>query len=127
MDYATLRGVHVSCVALSYAFFVVRGFWMMRGSVLLARRWVRIAPHVVDTVLLASAIALAILLHQYPFAQAWLTAKLAGLLLYIGLGTVGLKRGRTLRVRIAAWLAAQAVFVYIVAVALTRRPLPWSG
>ena len=125
MDYATLKGVHVSCVALSYAFFVVRGLWMVRGSALLQRRWVRIAPHVVDTVLLASAVTLAFMLQQYPFAQAWLTAKVMGLLLYIGLGTVGLKRGRTLRVRVTAWLAAQAVFIYIVAVAITRRPLPW--
>lgn len=125
MDYATLKGVHVSCVALSYAFFVVRGLWMVRGSALLQRRWVRIAPHVVDTVLLASAVTLAFMLQQYPFAQAWLTAKVTGLLLYIGLGTVGLKRGRTLRVRVTAWLAAQAVFIYIVAVAITRRPLPW--
>ena len=58
--------------------------------------------------------------------HGWLTAKVVGLLFYIGLGTVALKRGRTRRARIAAWLAAQAVFFYIVAVALTRNPLPWS-
>ena len=124
MDYASLKIVHVSCVAASYALFVVRGIWMMRESLHLQQRWVKIVPHLVDTLLLASAVALAVMSRQYPLADAWLTAKVAGLLIYIGLGTVALKRGKTRRVRVTAWLAAQAVFVYIVAVAITRQPLP---
>jgi uncharacterized membrane protein SirB2 len=125
MDYIAIKFIHVGCVAISYALFVVRGVWMMRDCALLQRRWGKIVPHVVDTVLLASAIALALMSHQYPFAHGWLTAKVAGLLVYIGLGMVALKRGKTRGTRVAAWLAAQAVFFYIVAVALTRRPLPW--
>ncbi len=124
MDYASLKIVHVSCVAASYALFVVRGIWMMRESSHLQHRWVRIVPHLVDTLLLASAVALAVMSHQYPLANGWLTAKVAGLLIYIGLGTVALKRGRTRRVRVTAWFAAQAVLFYIVAVAITRQPLP---
>ena len=88
------------------------------------RRWVRVVPHVVDTVLLASAVALAWMSHQYPLVQPWLTAKVAGLLVYIGLGMVALRFGRSRRVRLGAWLAAIAVFAYIVAVAVTRHPLP---
>lgn len=80
-----------------------------------------------DTALLASAIVLAVMLQQYPFAQGWLTAKVIGLMVYIGLGTIALRRGKTRCARIAAWLAAQAVFFYIVAVALTRNPLPFGG
>ena len=127
MDYDSLKIIHVSSVALSYALFFVRGVWMLRGSRVLQQRWVKIVPHLIDTVLLGSAIALALMSHQYPLAEGWLTAKVAGLLIYIGLGTVALKGGRTRRARMAAWLAAQAVFFYIVAVALTRRPLPWPG
>jgi uncharacterized membrane protein SirB2 len=127
MDYLSLKIVHVGCAGISYSLFVVRGVWMMRGSLLLQRAWVRIVPHAVDTVLLASAIALALMSHQYPLVNGWLTAKVAGLLIYIGLGTVALKRGKTRRARIAAWFAAQAVFFYIVAVAVTRMPVPWSG
>ena len=127
MDYGSLKITHVSCVGISYALFVVRGVWMMRGSELLQRRWVRVVPHVVDTGLLASAIALAIIIHQYPFVNGWLTAKIVGLLAYIGLGMIALRRGETRATRVAAWLAAQVVFFYIVAVALTGRPLPWPG
>jgi uncharacterized membrane protein SirB2 len=125
--YPALKAVHVTCVAASYGLFFTRGVWMARQSAMLQRRWVKIVPHVVDTVLLASAIALAVAIRQYPFVSGWLTAKVLGLLVYIGLGMIALGRARTRRARITAWVAAQMVFFYIVAVALTRNPLPWSG
>jgi uncharacterized membrane protein SirB2 len=127
MDFTVLKIIHVTTAAVSYALFVVRGVWMINGSPRLGERWVRIVPHVNDTLLLAAAFWLTILIHQYPGAHAWLTAKLAALLVYIGLGTVALKRGKTQRARIAAWLAAQVVFFYVVAVALTRNPLPFGS
>jgi uncharacterized membrane protein SirB2 len=80
-------------------------------------------PHVIDTLLLASALTLVVWSHQYPGAQNWLTAKLLALIVYIGLGTVALKRGRTKGARIAAFIAALLVFGYIVKVALTRQVL----
>ncbi len=126
MDFAALKLIHLTTAAVSYTLFVVRGIWMINGSPRIGERWVRIVPHVNDTLLLAAAIWMTILIHQYPGTHAWLTVKLAALLVYIGLGTVALKRGKTQRVRVAAWLGSQAVFFYIVAVALTRNPLPWS-
>jgi uncharacterized membrane protein SirB2 len=128
MDYLTIKSVHVGSALLSYALFFLRGVWMLRESALLDRRWVRIVPHVVDTVLLASAISLAVLSRQYPIGNSpWLTAKVLALIVYIGLGMVALRRGRNRRARLAAWLSAQAVFVYIVAVAVTRNPLVFPG
>lgn len=127
MDYLTLKSLHVGCVAVSYALFLLRGIWMMRLPERLRLRWVRTLPHVVDTVLLGSAVAMALMIRQYPFVAGWLTAKLLALLLYIVLGSIALKRGRTRKQRIAAWFVAQAVFFYIVAVALTRNPLPWTA
>jgi uncharacterized membrane protein SirB2 len=100
---------------------------MMRDSPLSGYRWVRVAPHVVDTALLASAIAMAVMARQYPFVAGWLTAKLLALAGYIGLGMIALKRGKTRRVRVIAWIGAQALFFYIVAVAVTRNPLPWTA
>ena len=127
MDYVALKLVHVGCVVLSYTLFVVCGVWMMRGSALLNARWVKIVPHVIDSVLLVSAVTMAVMIRQYPFVAPWITAKVLALFAYIMLGTMALKRGKTRRMRVAAWIAAQVVFIYIVAVALTRNPLPWSG
>src|SRR5450759_3006971 len=116
--------MHVTCVVLSGTGFVLRGVWMMQGSPMLARRWVRVVPHVVDTALLASAIALAVMIGQYPLVHGWLMVKVFGIVAYIVLGTIALKRGRTPGIRIMAFCGALLVFSYIVAVAITKSVLP---
>ncbi len=125
MDYGLIKHIHLTTVTITLALFVLRGIWMMADSAQLQVRWVRIVPHVNDTVLLVSGFVLAIMLGQYPLVNGWLTAKLFGLILYIVLGTIAIKRGRTKRIRIAAWIAALIVFGYIVAVAVTHNPFPF--
>lgn len=125
MDYGLVKHIHLTTIAITLMLFVLRGIWMMADSPRLQLRWVRIVPHVNDTLLLISGIGLAIMLGQYPLVNDWLTAKLFGLILYIVLGTIAIKRGRTKRIRIAAWIAALLVFGYIVAVAVTHTPFPF--
>lgn len=125
MSYSLLKTLHIACAIASFSLFFLRGIWSLNGSPVMRQRWVRIAPHVIDTVLLSTAIALAYTLRQYPFVDAWLTAKVLGLLLYIGLGFIALKYGKTRRIRLAAWLGALAVFGYIASVALHHDPLPY--
>lgn len=126
MSYAILKHLHVTFVGLSGLLFLWRGVLMLQGSAMLQRRGLRIAPHVVDTLLLASAIALAITTHQYPVAENWLSAKLLGLVVYVALGMVALK-GRTRATRIAGLTGAVLAFAYIVAVAVAKSPMPWSA
>ena len=95
---------------------------MLRSPQRLQQRWVRIVPHVVDTVLLASALWLAWQLGA-DGTRGWLWAKVAGLVAYVALGTIALKRGRTRGARIAAFAAALATFGYIVSVAIAKSPL----
>ena len=121
--YLALRHLHLTAVVLSFALFALRGLWMLADSPYLQRRWVRIVPHLIDTVLLASAIGLTLTLQQYPFVNGWLTAKVLALIAYIILGSIALKRGPTKPIRAAAWVAALATFGYIASVALTRSPL----
>lgn len=120
--YLLVKSLHVACAAASIAGFCARGTLMLRSSRLLDAPWVRVAPHVVDTVLLASALWLAWAIGQYPFVHGWVTAKVIALLAYIALGSVALRRGRTKSVRAAAFAAALAAAAYIVSVALTRDP-----
>ena len=124
MSYVLLKHLHVSCVLLSGAGFLLRLFWMWRASPWLQRRISRVLPHVVDSLLLLSALSLAWISGQYPFAMDWLTAKLIGLLLYIGCGMMALKRGRTAAIRLRFGGLAVLAYGYIVTVALTRQPLP---
>jgi uncharacterized membrane protein SirB2 len=120
--YLIAKSLHVGAVVLSLTGFAARGALMLAGSRLLEARFVRVAPHVVDTVLLASALWLCWVIGQYPFVQGWLTAKVLGLLVYIVLGSIALRRGRTRGVRVAAFAGALAAAGYIVCVALTRDP-----
>ena len=122
--YLAARAVHLGCAALTLCGFVLRGVWMWQDSQRLQRRWVKWLPHLIDSLLLASAITLAVQLHQFPGSQAWLSAKLGALLVYIVLGSIALRRGRTRRIRAWAWLGALLTFAYIIAVAVTRNPLP---
>jgi uncharacterized membrane protein SirB2 len=127
LDYFTLKHFHMACAAVSGSLFLLRGMWMLRDSPRLQLRWVRTAPHVVDTLLLASAITLAVWSGQYPGAQDWLSAKVIALVAYIVLGAIALKRGRTKTVRTWALAGALLVFGYIVAVAVTKQPMPFGA
>ena len=120
--YLALKHLHVTCVVLSGLGFMLRGYWMLVGSARLQRPWVRVLPHGVDSLLLGSALTLAVLSGQYPFVQGWLTAKVLALLAYIGCGSVALKRGRSKAVRGIFFVMALSCFAYIVSVALTRHP-----
>ena len=123
--YGTLKLVHVGTVILSMLGFVLRGYWMLTGSVLLQHKVVRVVPHIVDTLLLASGIALIVTLHLAVFEQAWLLAKFAALAGYIVLGAIALGRGKTMRTRTTAFVAGLAVFAYIVGVALSKSVASW--
>lgn len=119
--YTSIKHLHMSCAVISVSFFILRFIWMLRGSSMLQQRWVRIVPHVVDTILLASALTMVYWSGQIPFQQAWLGAKVIALLAYIILGSIALRRGKTLQSRALAFVAALLVFGYIVAVALSRQ------
>ena len=124
MSYALLKMIHIGSVIVSYLLFFLRGVWIIKDSANLHQRWVKILPHVIDTVLLVSAIALAVIIQQSPVSDSWLTAKVIGLLVYISLGMIAIRFGKTRKTKIIAWVAAQFVFIYIVLVALTKSPVP---
>ena len=121
--YAQIRWVHIAAVICSGSLFLLRGAGVLAGM-----RWPMWAPlryltYTVDTVLLTAALMLATVLHQYPFVHAWLTTKVALLVVYVVLGTFALKRGRTPRVRALCYGAALLVFLFIVSVARAHHPL----
>ncbi|MGV6858331.1 MAG: SirB2 family protein [bacterium] len=122
-----LLTVHVTAVILSLTGFLGRGLLMIRESPWLHTRPAKVLPHVVDTVLLGSAIGLVFMRGFYPWEQPWLLGKIIGLLLYILIGTVAIKRGKTKTVRVVAWLLALAVFANIVLMALTHQLPPRFG
>lgn len=114
--------LHVACAIGSISGFALRGYWMQRNSPLLSQRIVKVLPHLVDTLLLASAIGMLVHRGMYPWHAGWLMAKILALLVYIALGSVALRYGKTRRGRVIAWFLALVCAAYIVSVALTKSP-----
>jgi uncharacterized membrane protein SirB2 len=121
--YPEIRLVHIAAVFASGGLFLLRGLALFTGG-----RWAMAAPlrflsYSIDTVLLTAALMLMTIMRQYPFVHAWLTVKVLLLVLYIVLGLGAFWKGRTRAIRLGCWLAAVAVYAYIVSVARARDPL----
>ena len=129
--YLPLRHVHISCAVLSIALFVLRGALMIVDSPRLHTVVLRIVPHVIDTVLLTTALMLTTIVHQYPFVHGWLTLKVLLLVAYVLLGSIAIRRGRTKQIRVAAFVAALATVGFLFSVARAHHPLgifaDWTG
>ncbi|MGH8182207.1 MAG: SirB2 family protein [Rhodanobacteraceae bacterium] len=115
--------LHIGCVIASGSLFFTRGCMMLAGLPVANHTVLRRVSVMIDVTLLAAAIALTTIIHQYPFVQAWLTMKVVLLMVYIVLGVFALRRGRTRAVRGACFAAALVVFLFIVTVARTQNPL----
>src|SRR5690606_2017832 len=122
MTYIAIKHLHVTAAVLSVLLFIIRACWAVTGSPRLQSGFARIAPHIIDTLLLLGGIYLASVLGWH---QPWIAAKLVGIVLYIAVGTVAIKRGKTPAGRATAAVAAVIIFLYIVGVALTKQPMSW--
>lgn len=121
--YMALKHAHMTFALISGIFFFIRGVWMLVDSPRLMQRWVKILPHVNDTLLLLCAIGLMIQIQQYPFVHGWLTAKVVALVLYIVAGTIAIKRGKTKTIRTLAFGFALLCYLYMLSVAFAHHPL----
>ena len=123
--YPQIRAAHLLAVVLSGTLFAARGLGVLAGA-----RWplhaiVRYSSYAVDTVLLTAALMLVSVLPAATFANHWLTVKLVLVVVYVGLGTLALKRARTPRGRVICYVAALVVFGVVIGIARHHSPLAW--
>ena len=121
--FSTLKLIHMGCALLSISGFTLRGYWMLTDNPLLNLGIAKVYPHIIDTLLLASAVGMLLVWNISPLELNWLTAKILGLLAYIILGMIALRFGRTKKEKGAAWLLALLSAGYIVSVAYSKNPL----
>lgn len=123
--YMALKHLHLLTVAISITLFVLRFFWKWRASPMINKRWVKITPHINDTVLFATGIALVVMFKLYPLLgmDSWLTEKLFGVIIYILLGYVALgKKTQSCNIRTLAFVLALGCLYLIVKLATTKIP-----
>ena len=123
-SYVIFKHLHMTAVALSGLLFMVRGLWLLQGSTQLQAKWVKITPHVIDTLLLFSAIAMLVVAQQFP---VWVHVKITLLVVYIGLGVMAFKKAKTQGQKLTFLLAAVAVYMFLISVALTKSPVGFFG
>ena len=121
--YLQIKWVHIAAVIASGSLFALRGVAVQFGASWAMAAPLRYLSYAIDTVLLTAAMMLVTIVHQYPFVQGWLTAKVCLLVVYVVLGTFALKRGRTPRTRLVCFVAALAVYGFIASVAVEHHPL----
>ena len=121
--FTVFKTIHMITITITLVMFLIRWYWKLSGSAMLDKLFVRVFPHVNDTVLLISALGAAFTSGQYPYTAPWLSAKLIALPIYIIFGYLALKKDRTQKQSAAAGAAALGVFAYIVWVAASRHPL----
>jgi uncharacterized membrane protein SirB2 len=124
--YPQIKWLHIACVLASGSLFALRGLLTQFGYVG-AAQWepVRWLSYAIDTSLLTAALMLVGILPGAMFANGWLTTKLVLLVVYVVLATLALKRARTKRARLAFFIAALLVYVYMLGVARMHHPLGW--
>lgn len=119
-----MKHAHMLFAVLSILGFITRGVLVVWLQKELKNKLWKILPHVNDTLLLVCAIGLLVQYQWNPLEIPWLLAKLIALVVYIGLGVFALKLGKTLLQKRICWVFAVVTFFYIMAVAVTKSPLP---
>jgi uncharacterized membrane protein SirB2 len=123
--YTIVKHTHMTLMLISVTLLIIRVLATTANAQWVQRKWLKIAPHIIDTLLLVSAIVLMVIIQQYPIIDGWLTAKIIALCAYIVLGTLALKGQKNVITRLAFLLLALSTIGYMIAVAVTKNPTPW--
>ncbi len=123
--YEFIKYLHIGCVVLSFTGFMIRSLYLLFRPEKLSQAWLKYPPHLVETGLLLSALAMLPMLGQYPFVDHWLTAKLVAMFLYIGFAGYALHSARSMATKLTFVLLSLSLFIYIIGAALHHHAGSW--
>lgn len=123
--YEGLKHFHLLTIVISATLLSVRYALMMANSKLLDKKFLKVFPHINDTALLLSGIALIFITGFIPFTDAapWLTEKLTCVLAYIALGLFALKLGKNKLLRTFSFFGALGWLAIAGKLAVTKTPI----
>ena len=120
------KHLHLTLAVISISFFTLRFAWLLINSDQLNRKWVKITPHIIDTLLLVIGAIMVVQLAINPFEQVWLAEKLLALAAYIFTGVYTLEFAKNRMMQIFGYLGAMAWVIVIVRIALTKESVFFS-
>ena len=116
-----MKHLHITLAVISISFFTLRFFWIFIASKQLNKKWVKVAPHMVDTLLFAVGIGMVFKLALDPFEQLWLGEKLIAIAAYIFTGYYTLKVARNRAMQIFGYLGTVGWFILVARLAMTKE------
>lgn len=126
MSYMALKHAHMMFALISIVLFMLRAWIAVPSPARIKSKVLKVLPHIIDTLLLILGIWLAVMMKYNPLGNSpWLAAKIIGVVLYIIVGTIAIKRGKTAQQRLIATIASIAIFAYIYGAAVAKSPLSW--
>lgn len=117
------KHLHMTLAVLSISLFTLRFIWLLANSPKLQAKWVKITPHIIDTLLLSLGVIMAVQYSMNPMEQLWLGEKLLAVVAYIFTGYYTLKLARNKSMQIIGYLGAMGWVMLIVRLAMTREPM----
>lgn len=117
--YMGIKHSHMLLVLLSIVLFEIR-YWGFSLKNKPKGKFLTIAPHVIDTLLLASGLTLAVMAGFSPSNSPWFMYKLIALVGYIGFGLMAMKAEGTLRW--TGFFASTLCFLYMLMTAMSKNP-----
>jgi uncharacterized membrane protein SirB2 len=121
--YTFTKHLHLTAVVLTIALFLIRYFWLIRGSDMLMKKWVKVVPHIIDTVLLGSAIALCFIVPWNPLNHPWLWQKILLVVVYIFMGFYVLKKAHSNTTRWTGFLIAMTCLAFAGKMAVSKQAI----
>ncbi|WP_236702513.1 SirB2 family protein [Thalassomonas actiniarum] len=117
------KHLHMTLAVLSIALFTLRFVWTLTESAWLTKKVVKITPHVIDTLLLALGVAMAVKLMINPLEQLWLGEKLLAVIAYIFTGYYTLKLARNRMMQFIGYLGAMGWVMLVFRLAMTKETM----
>ena len=121
--YTAVKHIHLTAIILSLVLFIARFVLLWLKSSKLNSKLLKVLPHLVDTVLIVSAITLCVLLQQYPLVDAWVTEKLLALIMYVFMVTLALRLANNNFMRIIGFVGAISWVAFAGAVAMSKQAI----
>lgn len=122
--YFALKHLHLLAIALSAILLSIRYALIMAESDKINHKLLRITPHIVDTVLILTGVALVFMLGFVPFTAGseWFTEKVTCILAYFALAFFTLKVARGKLIRTFAYFGAIGWLFMAGRIAVTKIP-----
>lgn len=126
--YSLIRAIHATTAITSFILLVVRTYFLLHAKYRLKSRAIKLSPHIIDTILLSSAISLVYIGgYSVNLENAWIIAKIVTLILYIFSGLYLFRLARRRKQIYITLSVSSLLYLYIILVAFTKNPFPFQA